>query len=526
MAPRQVLTLLLLGIVIALLAVVGGAAPAPPSLSARLAAVEASLLSAQPALVDALSAWVAIPSISALPSYAGDVDAAAAWVADYMKGVGLGNVTILRQGPTSPAVLGEWMGAGPGAPTVLIYGHGDVQPADAETDVPAWTSPPFQATVRDGALYGRGASDDKGGVLAALAAVGAWIQAGQGPPVNVKFFLECQEEVGSPDMAGFLREHGGRLAADLVLSADGSQPGPDVGAVVAGLRGAAAFEVRVRTLAGDVHSGSFGGSVANAAHALAASVDSLHDAKGRVAMRGFYAGVPKPSKADLAAVAAYETSPHFDGSAELESLGATAPVGEVGYSTLARRWLRPTCDVVGLSAGFNGDGIKTIVPAAGSAKVACRLVPGQTPDGVLAVAARHFGSLRLPGVTLEVVPLSFKATPYRLPPDSPAAAAVRAVLATLVPSPSSVFTNWMGGSIPATAHFKALLGLDTALLAFGLPSDRVHAPDEHHPLAQFEKAGRAYARVLAELAEPGLLAGAGEGAGGAGMGADGGRAEL
>lgn len=500
---------------LALAPAVTSAAPPPVSLSARLKTVESALAASQPALLASLSSWVSIPSISALPEHAADVANSAMWVSAYMERIGLKNVTTLLQGPASPAVLGEWLGAPEGAPTVLIYGHGDVQPADAATDVPAWTSPPFEATVRDGALYGRGASDDKGGALAALAAVGAWIKDGRGPPVNVKFYIEHQEEIGSPHMGPFLKEHGGRLDADLALSADGSQPGPEIGAVVAGLRGAAAFEVRVRTLSGDVHSGSFGGSVANGAHALSEAVKSLHDGKGRVAMAGFYRNVSRPSKADLAAVAAYEGSPHFDGPGELASLGATAPVGESGFSTLARRWLRPTCDVVGMRAGFNGDGIKTIVPATGVAKVACRLVPGQTPDGVLAVAKRHFSTLNLPGVTLEVVPLSFKATPYRLPPGTPAAAAARAVLTTLVDSPSSVFTNWMGGSIPATAHFKEVLGLETALLAFGLPTDQVHAPNEHHPLSQFEKAGVAYARVLAELAEPGLLAGGGKGSAGA-----------
>jgi len=505
MAPTRRTSALAL-LAVAICSSVVHAALTATTLPTRLASVEAALASAtsKNTLLADLAAWVAIPSISALPAHAPDVEAAAAWIAAHMKGLGLGNVTTLRQGPASPAVLGEWLGAGGGAPTVLIYGHGDVQPADAEAET--WTSPPFTATVRDGAVYGRGASDDKGGALGALAAIGAWIKAGGGPPVNVKVYIEFQEEIGSPDMGGFLRQHGHLLGADLALSADGSQPGPEVGAVVAGLRGAAAFEVRVRTLAGDVHSGSFGGSVANAAHALAAVIAGLHDARGRVAMKGFYDGVAKPSRTDLAAIAAYEGSPFFDGPGELASLGATAPVGEAGFSTLARRWVRPTCDVVGSWSGFTGDGIKTIVPAAGVAKVACRLVPGQAPDAILRLARAHVQRLSLPGVALEVVPLSFKATPYRLPPASPAAAAARAVLATLVASPDRVFTNWMGGSIPATAHFKAALGLDTALLAFGLPTDRVHAPDEHHPLSQLGKAGLAYARVLAELAEPGVLA--------------------
>jgi acetylornithine deacetylase/succinyl-diaminopimelate desuccinylase-like protein len=472
------------------------------ALAARLARVEADLRSHSKKAVDDLAAWVRIPSISALPDHARDIDAAAAWVAAKLKASGLGNVTTLRQG-ASPAVFGEWLGAGDAALTVLIYGHGDVQPADAATE--DWHSPPFEPVVKGGIMYGRGASDDKGGALGAIEAVRAWVSAGGGPPVNVKVYIEFQEEVGSPDMGPFLAAHRDLLASDVALSADGSQPGEDVGATVLGLRGAAAFEVRVRTLAGDVHSGSFGGSVQNAAAALAAAIGSLHDSKGRVAMRGFYGGVAPPTRSDLAAVAEYEGSSFFDAAEDLASLGASAPVGERGYSTLARRWLRPTCDVVGAASGFTGDGIKTIVPATGAAKVACRLVPAQTPDGVLAVARRHFegGGFTFPGAAFEVVPLSFKAVPYRMAPAAPAAAATRAVLASLMPH---VFTSFMGGSIPATAWFKQALGVDTSLLAFGTPGDRVHAPNEQHKLSQFTKCQVAFARVLAELAQPGLVA--------------------
>jgi acetylornithine deacetylase/succinyl-diaminopimelate desuccinylase-like protein len=484
----------------------GTTTPTHSPLAARLARVEADLAAHADAAVADLAAWVRIPSISALPSHAPDVERAAAWVAAKMKAVGLGNVTTLRQGAASPAVVGEWMGAGPAARTVLIYGHGDVQPADADSDVPAWASPPFEPVIKDDVMYGRGASDDKGGALGALEAVRAWVSAGGGPPVNVKAYIEFQEEIGSPDMGPFLRQHADLLAADVALSADGSQPGPDVGATVLGLRGAAAFEVRVRTLGGDAHSGSFGGSVANAAAALAAAIGSLHDAKGRVAMRGFYDGVVPPSRSDLAAVAAFEASEFFDAAADLASLGATAAVGERGFSTLARRWLRPTCDVVGAASGFTGEpgSIKTIVPASGFAKVACRLVPGQTPDAVLAVARTHFTkTFSFPGAAFEVVPLPFKAVPYRMAPDAPAAAATRAVLASLTPH---VFASWMGGSIPATAWFKEVLDVDTSLLGFGLPTDRVHAPNEQHPLSQFRKCQTAFARALAELAQPGVVA--------------------
>ena len=550
---------------------------------------------------------VSIPSISSLPERKADVERAAVWCSERLKSAGLENVKVIRASdggesgetspPSPPAVYGDWLHAGPNKAIVLIYGHFDVQPADAETE--PWTSPPFEPVVRGGAVWGRGAQDDKGGLLGAIQAVEAFLKGGgknvKAPllPVNVKFLLEGEEEVGSPSLEALLSRHAKLLEADGALSADGAQPSASLGGLTMGLRGAAAFEISVETLDADVHSGQIGGSVANAASALAAAVLSLHDpATRRVAIAGFYDGVTGPSARDREDVRRFEGAtvvegdsdggggggsgsgsgsgsagsgsaggdkaavPLFDEAADLRSIGATAAVGESGFSTLERRWLRPTCDVVGMQSGFGGPPgtVKTITPARGLAKVVCRLVPGQRPEGVLAAARRHveglnqreapppllqeeeerrgaaaaaaaaaagtlsalasklLGLVGLPATTrapasremlrgarVAFSPLPFAAVPYETSRSAPALAAVEKVLKQLHGGQDPVRT-WMGGSIPATSAIKKhLRGVDTALFAFGLPRDRVHSPDESYLLSQFERSREGYARVLHEL---------------------------
>lgn len=380
-------------------------------------------------------------------------------------------------------------------------------------------------------------------------------------PVNVKFLLEGEEEVGSPNLDAFLSRHKKLLECDGALSADGGQPSASLGGVTMGLRGAAAFEVAVETLGADVHSGSFGGSVANAASALSAVVLSLHDpVTRRVAIPGFYDGVKGPSARDREDVRDFErattldddgdggengkgpSSPStprlprllFNETEDLLSIGATAAVGEKGFSTLERRWLRPTCDVVGMQSGFAGPPgtVKTITPARGLAKVVCRLVPGQQPERILAAAKKHVESLNqvqkewgeglvsrllglfglarpfspsssleemLKGARISFAPLPFSAVPYETSRTSPALVTVEKVLKQLHGGQEPVKT-WMGGSIPATSAFKKhLRGIDTALFAFGLARDRVHSPDESYLLSQFEKSREGYVRVLHEL---------------------------
>jgi acetylornithine deacetylase/succinyl-diaminopimelate desuccinylase-like protein len=549
---------------------------------------------------------VSIPSISSLPERKPDVERAAVWCSERLEKAGLENVQIIRAAsktggddggepppPSPPAVYGDWLHAGANKAIVLIYGHFDVQPADAETE--PWTSPPFEPVVRGGAVWGRGAQvrsflfslfsfslpllspsrftsssssssiswqqDDKGGLLGAIQAVEAFLKGGNGDasppllPVNVKFLLEGEEEVGSPNLDAFLSQHAKLLEADGALSADGAQPSASLGGLTMGLRGAAAFEIAVETLSADVHSGQFGGSVANAASALAAAVLSLHDpGTRRVAISGFYDGVTGPSARDREDVRRFEEAtvvegdgsgeavpvPLFDEADDLRSVGATAAVGEQGFSTLERRWLRPTCDVVGMQSGFGGPPgtVKTITPARGMAKIVCRLVPGQQPEKVLAAAKRHVEGLNqreegargpgagaaralaskllglvglsatkappasremLRGARASFSPLPFSSVPYETSRTAPALVSVERVLKRLHGGQDPVRT-WMGASIPAASAFKRhLRGIDTALFAFGLARDRVHSPDESYLLSQFERSREGYVRVLHEL---------------------------
>lgn len=383
----------------------------------------------------------------------------------------------------------------------------------------------------------------------------------------MKFLLEGEEEVGSPNLEALLSKHKKLLECDGALSADGAQPSASLGGLTMGLRGAAAFEVAVETLGADVHSGSFGGSVANAASALSAAVLSLHDpTTRRVAIPGFYDGVRGPSPRDREDVRRFEEAtvleedgdggergenksspdaaaaavprPLFDEAEDLRSIGASAAVGERGFSTLERRWLRPTCDVVGMSSGFAGPAgtVKTITPARGLAKVVCRLVPGQEPEKILEAAKRHVEGLNdnnqgatgggaasrlvvlsrllgllglsststtsrelLRGARVSFSPLPFSAVPYEASRTAPALVTVEKVLKRLHGGQDPVRT-WMGGSIPATSAFKKHLGgIDTALFAFGLARDRVHSPDESYLLSQFERSREGYVRVLHEL---------------------------
>ena len=472
----------------------------PSSLDAALAYLATP--AAQKAAVDDMLDLVRIPSVSAwLPDSGPEMQRAAEWTAARLKKAGLRNVRVFPASNTSrtPYVYGDWLDGGPHKSTVLIYGHADVQPADGDAE--PWTSPPFAPVVRDGCVYGRGAQDDKGGLLGAILGVEAYLRSGKGGPLplNVKFFVELQEEFGSPDIDAVLATHTDLLACDGVLSADGGQARADRGSLTRGLRGAAAFEVSIATAAVDTHSGSYGGSIANAAHVMADVIASLHDAKGRVAIKGFYGSVRTPSRADRADVATFAAAAPFNETDDLADIGATAPVGERGYSTLERRWLRPTCDVVGAHAGFDGPpgSVKTIVPSTARVKVVCRLVPYQTPDAILPAARAHVQALRIPGATLAFAELPFKATPYEVPRDAPTDISASVVLESMYGAPP--MHTWMGGSIPVTAAFKKALEVDTTLFAFGLPDDRVHAPDERYRISQYTTAREAYVRVLHEL---------------------------
>src|SRR2546428_6860865 len=317
--------------------------------------------------LDELKGLLAIPSISALPQHAADVKRCGDWWAGEMRRIGLQNVRLIDT-PGNPVVYGDWLVA-PGAPTVLFYGHYDVQPVDP---LDLWESPPFEATIRDGEIYARGSADDKGQVFMHFKAVEAHLKQHGRLPVNIKFILEGEEEVGSANLDGFVRAHKSELAADVVVISDSPMFDRGIPSICYGLRGLAYFQIDLRGTKTDLHSGSFGGAVANPAFVLANVLAQMKDRGGRIRIPGFYDDVRELSDAERAE---WKKLP-FNEKRYKKELGAPRLFGETGYTTLERVWARPTFEVNGLLSGFTGEGAKTVLPATAMAKVSMRLVPG------------------------------------------------------------------------------------------------------------------------------------------------------
>ena len=419
--------------------------------------------------------FLRIPSISSSSQHASDVARAAAFLETEMLRLGMDARTFPTEG--HPVVYGEWMGAGAGAPTVLVYGHYDVQPVDP---LHLWKSPPFEPEVRDGALYARGSVDDKGQVWLHLKAFEAWRRAG-GPPVNVKMIFEGEEEVGSVHLGAFLERERARLAADAVVVSDSPMFAKGVPSICYGLRGLCYVQVDVEGPSVDLHSGSFGGAVLNPANALARIIAGLQDASGKVLVPGFYENVR-----ELGAAERKETRRlPFDAKAWLASAGhPPAPWGEPGYHVLERIWARPTLDVNGIWGGYQGEGAKTIIPARASAKISMRLVPDQTPGEIQAKLARHVKKLAPPEVKVTVTGLH-GGEPFLSEVDHPAFQATgRALERAFGKRP--VLTR-EGGSIPFTATIQAALRCPVILMGFGLPDENSHAPNERLDLENYEK---------------------------------------
>jgi acetylornithine deacetylase/succinyl-diaminopimelate desuccinylase-like protein len=426
-------------------------------------------------------------SISAVPKHAPDVRRSAEWTARHLSAIGV--PATVEETAGHPSVLAEHCKA-PGAPTVLVYGHHDVQPVDP---LDQWKSGPFEPVVRDGRLWARGASDDKGQVLAHVKSAEAWLRAAGRLPVNLKFYIEGEEEFGSRNAPAFVEKHRKRLACDVAIVSDGFQFARGVPAITTGLRGIALFEVTLRGPSQDLHSGVFGGSVMNPAHALAGLVAALVSADGVVQVPGFYN--------DVAPLERWEREEYarlpFDEKAYLAGLGVGAPSGERGYTTLERRWARPTCDVNGLWGGYQGEGTKTIIPAAASAKISFRLVPNQDPKKI-GPALRRFLEERLPpGVRMEFKEWDSKAAivyPRELPAIQAAARAIEAGFGA-----RPVFIR-EGGSVPIVNWFKTVLGADSLLLGWGIPDAQVHSPNENLWLDEYHKSIRACAHLWSMMA--------------------------
>jgi len=428
-----------------------------------------------------------IPSVSALPEHAAHVRQAAEWTATKLQRMGLEAQVYETAG--HPLVLAQWLKA-PGKPTVLFYGHIDVQPVEPLEE---WQSPPFEPTVRDGNLYCRGASDDKGQLYTHLAAVEAWLATHGTLPINAKFLIEGEEEIGSPSLPAWIQEHRDLVAADVVVISDTSQFAPNYPSLCTGLRGIASFEIEVRTAQADLHSGSFGGAVPNAVVTLARLLSKLHDEEGRVAIPGFYDDVVEPAPEEKAS---WQRLP-FDEQQFLTTAGAHATWGEPGRSILERIWTRPTLEIVGIMGGYQGKGHKGIVPARALAKGSARLVPQQDPQRVLKAIGDRVRELAPPYAEVEF--RCGHGTPaVSIPTDS---VWVRAAVAALEKGfeRTPVFIR-EGGSISIVTTFVRDLKLPCLLLGFGLPDDRIHSPNEKLSLADFERGARTSAALISELA--------------------------
>jgi acetylornithine deacetylase/succinyl-diaminopimelate desuccinylase-like protein len=446
-----------------------------------------------------LADFLRIPSISADPERKKDVLRAADHLVGLLREAGVRDAQLL---PTAghPIVYAEWLGA-PGRPTVLVYGHYDVQPI---VDASQWTSPPFEPAVRDGKIWARGATDDKGQLLMHVLAAGAYLADSGALPVNVKFLFEGEEEVGSAHLAEFLRGERSRLACDTVMISDTAMYAPGIPTLCTGLRGIAYTEFTLRGAATDLHSGGFGGAVDNPAIALARVISGLKDAKtGRVLVEGFYDGAQEATAAERSA---WSRLPDPDAQF-LRFTGSPRLYGEEGRTVLERVWARPTLDVNGVWSGHTKPGESmTVLPARASAKVSMRLVPGQRPADVAAKLERHIRRHLPPTVTLESFRDLHGGEPWTTSLESPAVqAAFRAVEKATgkVPVPTRE-----GGSIPIVSLFEDVLRAPVVLMGFGLPDEGAHGPDEHFDLGNFVTGTKAAAIFLSEMSEVAHSAGA------------------
>ncbi len=432
--------------------------------------------------------FLRIPSISAQPEYAGACRQAAEWVAGQLTSMGIEHVEVAETGG-HPIVYGDWLHA-PDAPTVLVYGHYDVQPVDP---IELWETAPFEPFVRGDRVIGRGSSDDKGQIHIHLRATEAILASRGRLPVNLRFVFEGEEESSSVHLDAWLDANKGRLTADLAVISDTGFFDGNLPAITVGLRGICYVQVDVTTTGVDLHSGSFGGAVQNPANALAQIIAALKGPDGRIRVPGFYDDVVALTEADRAAFAALP----FDEEAYRVALGLPALVGEVGYTTLERRGARPTLDVNGIWGGFEGDGSKTIIPAHAHAKISCRLVADQDPGTIFELLRGYVLEVAPPGCTVEVQFLG-GGRPSLTPIDHPATqAAARALRATFGVDPLYVRE---GGSIPICASFESILGLPVVLLGFTPPDDNAHAPNESMSLANHETAIRTLEAYWDELA--------------------------
>ncbi len=451
-------------------------------------ALEAWLSNNDQRLHDDLFEFLRIPSVSANSAHKADVARAADWVHAHLARLGFTTETIAT--PGHPVVLGEWRKAPKGAPTVLVYGHYDVQPAEP---LELWTSPAFEPTIRDGNIYARGSVDDKGQLWLHIAAIEAHLAARGTLPVNLIVLAEGEEEVGSDNLAPFIEQHRARLQCEAVVISDSTMFAPGIPSILSSLRGLAYFEINVTGPNSDLHSGMYGGAVVNPATALARIIASFHDANGKVAIPGFYDAVrPFPD-----AVRAQMKQLPFDELDFKKQLAVDALGGEPGYTTLEKLWTRPTCEVNGLLSGYTGEGAKTVLPGTSMAKVSCRLVPDQDPETTRTLVEAHVRAAAPAGVTVTVTALH-GGHPWRAELEGPVFDAAARALATAFGREPVIIGE--GGSIPVVNDFARILKAPVLLVGFGLPGENAHAPDEWISQDNFRRGMRAIAALWDEMA--------------------------
>jgi acetylornithine deacetylase/succinyl-diaminopimelate desuccinylase-like protein len=430
--------------------------------------------------------FLRIPSVSARSEHRGDTRHAAEWLADRMREAGL--EVGVHDTAGHPIVVGDWLAAGSSAPTLLIYGHYDVQPAEP---LELWTSPPFEPTLRDGRIYARGSVDDKGQIYLHIKALEAHLKTAKRLPVNVIVIVEGEEEVGSENLMPFVEQNRKRLACNAIVISDSTMMAPDMPTIGASLRGLAYFEIRVRGPASDLHSGSYGGAVANPATALSHIVSTFHDETGYITIPGFYDDVR-----DMPDFVEQIRRLPFDEKAFLKETGAPSLEGEANRSTFERLWVRPTCEVNGMLSGYTGEGSKTVLPSKAMAKVSCRLVPDQDPEKIKKLFVEHVRNVTPPGVEVEIE-IMHGGKPWRAKLEGPLHDAAERALGRAWGSP--VIHAGEGGSIPIVPEFERILGAPVLLMGFGLPGENAHAPDEWMSYENYVKGMHASAALFEEL---------------------------
>lgn len=447
------------------------------------------LTAGKDAILERLLTLIRFPSVSTDPAFDEGMRGAREFLLERLRAIGMQDVRLLHAAGGQPAVYGAWTGAGPDKPTIMIYGHYDVQPADP---LELWQSPPFEPTIREGRIYARGASDVKGSSTIAIETIAGFLAVEGGCPVNVKLFLEGEEEVGSPSLPALIAAHRELLAADAMLSADGGGAAGPLPVLNIGCRGICALQFSLRTAKKDAHSGKVGGAMRNALHEMARLISTLHDEEGRVVVADFEADVPPMTNAARTDAASLP----LDEAAWYAEFGATA-FGDPAYTVRERTTLRPTVEVNGMWGGYTGQGGKTVTPAEAHAKLTMRLIPGQEPAAAQAAVKAHLERHAPSGVALEFSYRPGGTRAFTLAADHPMRAATAAVLRRAKGAEPAV--TRLGGTVPITTMFQEELGIDSLMFGLASADEDAHAPNEFFRLSSLEEGLRLWPMLLSEL---------------------------